>query len=114
MEEQKKLLSETFSVTRVKQDKKKEFKLPRFIFVLILLAIGASFFGSHIYKNDLYGSECVDRLATEKKKNFEKLFENQQQLTEEDLEGGDLGGTGAYSDIFGDPALFEEFGGQGN
>ena len=63
-EEQKKLLSETFSVTRVKQDKKKEFKLPRFIFVLILLAIGASFFGSHIYKNDLYGSECVDRLAT--------------------------------------------------
>ena len=113
-EEQKKLLSETFSQARVKQDKKKEFKLPKFIFVLILLAIGASFLGSHIYKNDLYGSECVDRLATEKKKNFEKLFENQQQLTEEDLEGGDLGGTGAYSDIFGDPTLFEEFGGQGN
>ena len=49
-----------------------------------------------------------DFSTTDKIKNW------RENLTKEDLEGGDLGGTGAYSDIFGDPALFEEFGGQGN
>ena len=33
------------------------------------------------------------------------------ELTEEELSGGSLGGTEDYGDIFGDPSLFQDFGG---
>ena len=63
-------------------------------------------------ENKLYGQSCIDAADTEKKSKFLQQLETLEgnQLTDEELQGGSLGGTNEYGDIFGDPNLFNEYG----
>ena len=49
------------------------------------------------------------KIAGQSKK--KRVLQQQNQVNQEALEGGELGGNKDYGDIFGDPNLFKDFGG---
>ena len=52
------------------------------------------------------------KILAKKSKFAEQLkLLQQNQVNQEALEGGELGGNKDYGDIFGDPNLFKDFGG---
>ena len=68
---------------------------------------------NQLLKNNLYGSDCVLAAEEAKKSKFSdqlKLLQ-QNQVSEEALQEGELGGNQDYGNIFGDPNLFKDFGG---
>ena len=112
-ESQEDFVKEKAASSRVNKEYKAGFKIPRGIVALILLVIIGSYVASQIVKNDLYGSSCIEAADTLKKSKFLDQLQTLEsnQLTDEDLQGGSLGGTQDYGDIFGDPTLFQDFGG---
>ena len=107
------LLYEQTQDSRLKKDATKSFKIPKSAFVaLFILIIGIIGF-NQLVKNNLYGSECVQAAETAKKSKFSEQLKllQQNQVNQEALEGGELGGNKDYGDIFGDPDLFKDFGG---
>tara|TARA_Y100001960_G_scaffold281362_1_gene314909 strand:+ start:141 stop:1367 length:1227 start_codon:yes stop_codon:yes gene_type:complete len=114
-ERQDRLLYEETKDSRLKKDEKISFKIPKSIYVVLLVIILGIFGFNQLVKNGLYGSECVVAAETAKKSKFAEQLKLLQQNTttvdEESLEGGALGGNQDYGDIFGDPNLFKDFGG---
>ena len=112
-ESQEDFVKEKAASSRVNKDYKAGFKIPKGIVALILLVIIGSYVATQIVKNDLYGSSCIEAADTLKKSKFLDQLQTLEsnQLTDEDLQGGSLGGTQDYGDIFGDPTLFQDFGG---
>ena len=114
-ERQDQLIYEQTQDSRLKKEQTSSFKIPRFIFVIILFFIIGIFGFNQLVKNDLYGSECVTAAESAKKSNFAEqlklLQQNADTVDEKSLEGGNLGGNQDYGDIFGDENLFKDFGG---
>ena len=112
-ESQEDFVREKAASSRVNKEYKAGFKIPKGIVALILLVIIGSYVATQIVKNDLYGSSCIEAADTLKKSKFLDQLQTLEsnQLTDEDLQGGSLGGTQDYGDIFGDPTLFQDFGG---
>ena len=112
-ESQEDFVKEKAASSRVNKEYKAGFKIPKGIVALILLVIIGSYVATQIVKNDLYGSSCIEAADTLKKSKFLDQLQTLEsnQLTDEDLQGGSLGGTQDYGDIFGDPSLFQDFGG---
>ena len=112
-ESQEDFVKEKAASSRVNKEYKAGLKIPRGIVALILLVIIGSYVATQIVKNDLYGSSCIEAADTLKKSKFLDQLQTLEsnQLTDEDLQGGSLGGTQDYGDIFGDPTLFQDFGG---
>ena len=114
-ERQDQLIYEETKDSRLKKEAKKSFKLPKSIYVFILIFVVGIFGFNQLIKNGLYGKECVAAAEEAKKSNFSdqlKLLQlNAESVDEEALEGGELGGNKDYGDIFGDSNLFKDFGG---
>ena len=117
-ERQNRLLFEETNDSRLKKDNKKTFRLPRSIFLFLLIIILGGFGLNELAKNGLYGNECVKAAETAKKSKFSDqlklLQQNVNTVDENTLKGGTLGGTNDYNNIFADPNLFKNFGGFDN
>ena len=117
-ERQNRLLFEETNDSRLKKDNKKTFKLPRSIFLFLLIIVLGGFGLNELAKNGLYGKECVKAAETAKKSKFSDqlklLQQNVNTVDENTLKGGTLGGTNDYNNIFADPNLFKNFGGFDN
>ena len=117
-ERQNRLLFEETKDSRLKKDNKKTFKLPRSIFLFLLIIVLGGFGLNELAKNGLYGNECVKAAETAKKSKFSDqlklLQQNVNTVDENTLKGGTLGGTNDYNNIFADPNLFKNFGGFDN
>ena len=113
LESQEEFVREKAASSRVNKDYKAGFKVPKGIVALILLVIIGSYVATQIVKNDLYGNSCIEAADTLKKSKFLDQLQTLEsnQLSDEDLQGGSLGGNQDYGDIFGDPTLFQDFGG---
>ena len=100
------------SQSRINKDYKVKFRVPKGIISIIIIIIMCSYIFNQILENKLYGQSCIDAADTEKKSKFLQQLETLEgnQLTDEELQGGSLGGTNEYGDIFGDPNLFNEYG----
>ena len=98
---------------RINKEYKAGFKVPKGIVAILLVLVFATYGATQIVKNDLYGQSCIDAADKEKKSKFLEQLQTLEsnELTEEELSGGSLGGTEDYGDIFGDPSLFQDFGG---
>ena len=68
---------------------------------------------NQLIKNNLYGADCVLAAEKAKKSKFSEQLKLLQQnhVSEESLQEGEVGGNQDYGDIFGDPNLFKDFGG---
>ena len=108
---QEKYVTEKAATSRIDKDYKAGFKIPKGIVAIILLVILCSYGGTQILKNDLYGQSCIDAADKEKKSKFLDQLQvlEQNELSDEELGGGNLGGNQDYGDIFGDPNLFQDF-----
>jgi len=117
-ERQNRLLFEETNDSRLKKDNKKTFRLPRSIFLFLLIIVLGGFGLKELAKNGLYGNECVKAAETAKKSKFSDqlklLQQNVNTVDENTLKGGTLGGTNDYNNIFADPNLFKNFGGFDN
>ena len=117
-ERQNRLLFEGTNDSRLKKDDKKTFRLPRSIFLFLLIIVLGGFGLNELAKNGLYGNECVQAAETAKKSKFSDqlklLQQNVNTVDENTLKGGTLGGTNDYNNIFADPNLFKNFGGFDN
>jgi len=117
-ERQNRLLFEETNDRRLKKDNKETFKLPRSIFLFLLIIVLGGFGLNELAKNGLYGNECVKAAETAKKSKFSDqlklLQQNVNTVDENTLKGGTLGGTNDYNNIFADPNLFKNFGGFDN
>ena len=117
-ERQNRLLFEETNDSRLKKDNKKTYKLPRSIFLFLLIIVLGGFGLNELAKNGLYGNECVKAAETAKKSKFSDqlklLQQNVNTVDENTLKGGTLGGTNDYNNIFADPNLFKNFGGFDN
>ena len=117
-ERQNRLLFEETKDSRLKKDNTKTFKLPRAIFLFLLIIVLGGFGLNELAKNGLYGNECVKAAETAKKSKFSDqlklLQQNVNTVDENTLKGGTLGGTNDYNNIFADPNLFKNFGGFDN
>ena len=117
-ERQNRLLFEETNDSRLKKDNKKTFKLPRSIFLFLLIIVLGGIGLNELAKNGLYGNECVKAAETAKKSKFSDqlklLQQNVNTVDENTLKGGTLGGTNDYNNIFADPNLFKNFGGFDN
>ena len=117
-ERQNRLLFEETNDSRLKKDNKKTFRLPRSIFLFLLIIVLGGFGLNELAKNGLYGNECVKAAETAKKSKFSDqlklLQQNVNTVDENTLKGGTLGGTNDYNNIFADPDLFKNFGGFDN
>ena len=117
-ERQNRLLFEETNDSRLKKDNEKTFKLPRSIFLFLLIIVLGGFGLNELAKNGLYGNECVKAAETAKKSKFSDqlklLQQNVNTVDENTLKGGTLGGTNDYNNIFADPNLFKNFGGFDN
>ena len=103
------------SANRLVEEQPKFFKIPKSIFVFLLLLILAVLTWQQLIKNNMYGAECVEKAEASKKSNFAdqlKLLQQNAESVEATDEGGaETGGSKEYNDIFGDPNLFKNFGG---
>ena len=112
-ERQELLLFEETQDSRLKKETTKSFRIPKSIYVVLLVLVVGIFGFNQLVKNNLYGSECVAAAELAKKSKFSEQLKllQQNQVNQEALEGGELGGNKDYGDIFGDPNLFKDFGG---
>ena len=113
IESQEVFVKEKAASSRVNKEYKAGFKIPKGIVALILLVIIGSYVATQVVKNDLYGNSCIEAADSIKKSKFLDQLQTLEsnQLSDEDLQGGSLGGNQDYGDIFGDPTLFQDFGG---
>ena len=112
-ESQEKFVKEKAADNRINKKYKAGFKIPKGITAILLIVVFATYGATQIVKNDLYGQSCIDAADKEKKSKFLEQLQTLEsnELTDEELSGGSLGGNQDYGDIFGDPSLFQDFGG---
>jgi hypothetical protein len=103
------------SGNRLFEEKPKFFKIPKSIFVFLLVLILAVLVWQQLIKNNIYGAECIEKAEASKKSNFAdqlKLLQQNAETIETTNEGNSgTGGSNEYNNIFGDPNLFKNFGG---
>ena len=106
-------MKEKAADNRINKGYKAGFKVPKGIVAILLIVVFATYGATQIVKNDLYGQSCIDAADKVKKSKFLEQLQTLEsnELTDEELSGGSLGGTQDYGDIFGDPSLFQDFGG---
>ena len=112
-ERQDRLLFEQTQDSRLKKDTTKTFRIPKSVFIaLFVLIIGIIGF-NQLVKNNLYGPGCVAAAEEVKRSKFSEQLKLLQEnvVSDEALQEGELGGRQDYGDIFGDPNLFKDFGG---
>ena len=73
-----KMFSE-ISGNRLVEEQPKFFKIPKSIFVFLLLLILAVLTWQHLIKNNMYGAECVEKAEASKKSNFADQLKLLQQ-----------------------------------
>tara|TARA_Y100000590_G_C15604836_1_gene971574 strand:- start:96 stop:1220 length:1125 start_codon:yes stop_codon:yes gene_type:complete len=112
-ERQDLLLFEKTQDSRLQKNIKKSSKIPKSIFIVLFIIIVGVFGFNQLVKNNLYGPECVLAAESAKKSKFSEQLKllQQNQVSDEALQEGELGGNQDYGDIFGDPNLFKDFGG---
>ena len=112
-ERQDQLLFEQTQDSRLQKAKSKSYKIPKSIFIILFILIIGIFGFNQLIKNNLYGSDCVLAAEETKKSKFSEQLKllQQNQVSQESIQEGDLGGNQDYGDIFGDPNLFKDFGG---
>ena len=108
-----KLINEKTNESRLVENFYMKFKFPKFIFLILILIFFCIFGFKNLLEKNLYGQSCIDKVDSLKKSKFSEQLKllQQNQVNQEDLQGGDLGGNKDYGDIFGDPNLFKDFGG---
>ena len=110
-ERQDRLLFEQTQDSRLKKVVTKSFKIPKSVFIaLFVLIIGIIGFNK-LVKNNLYGPGCVAAAEEVKRSKFSEQLKLLQEnvVSDEALQEGELGGRQDYGDIFGDPNLFKDF-----
>ena len=112
-ERQDLLLFEKTQDSRLQKNIKKSSKIPKSIFVVLFIIIIGVLGFNQLVKNNLYGPECVLAAESAKKLKFSEQLKllQQNQVSDEALQEGELGGNQDYGNIFGDPNLFKDFGG---
>ncbi|MBI29686.1 MAG: hypothetical protein CFH21_00985 [Alphaproteobacteria bacterium MarineAlpha5_Bin11] len=112
-ERQDLLLFEQTKDSRLQKNEKKSFKIPKSVFVILFLMVVGIFSFNQLIKNNLYGPACVTAAEEAKKSKFSEQLKllQQNQVSDDALQEGELGGNQDYGDIFGDPNLFKDFGG---
>ena len=112
-ERQDLLLFEQTQDSRLQKNIKKSSKIPKSIFVVLFIIIIGVLGFNQLVKNNLYGPECVLAAESAKKLKFSEQLKllQQNQVSDEALQEGELGGNQDYGNIFGDPNLFKDFGG---
>ncbi|MDC0476798.1 ABC transporter permease [Alphaproteobacteria bacterium] len=100
---------------RLMKNQKTSFKLPRSMFVILLVCFGVVSGGNYLVSNNLYGEQCIVAADEAKKSNFADQLKLLQQNVE--TEGATTPpsdpttGSQGFNNIFGDPNLFKNFGG---
>jgi hypothetical protein len=109
-----KMFSE-ISGNRLVEEQPKFFRIPKSIFVFLLLLILAVLTWQQLIKNNMYGAECVEKAEASKKSNFadqlKLLQQNAESVETTDESEGNASRSKEYNDIFGDQNLFKDFGG---
>jgi spermidine/putrescine transport system permease protein len=100
---------------RLMKNQKTSFKLPKSMFVILLVCFGVVAGGNYLVSNNLYGEQCIVAADEAKKSNFADQLKLLQQNVE--TEGATTPpsdpttGSQGFNNIFGDPNLFKNFGG---
>ena len=100
---------------RLMKNQKPGFRLPKSMFLILLVCFGAIAGGNYLVSNNLYGEKCI--LAADKAK--KSKFADQLKLLQQNAEGENAAtpqsstapGSQEFNNIFGDPNLFKNFGG---
>ena len=110
-----KQLHQAMPSDRLMKNQKTSFKLPRSMFVILLVCFGVVSGGNYLVSNNLYGKQCIVAADEAKKSNFADQLKLLQQNVE--TEGATTPpsdpttGSQGFNNIFGDPNLFKNFGG---
>jgi len=100
---------------RLMKNQKTGIKLPKSMFLILLLAFGVIAGGNYLVKNNLYGTECILAADEAKKSNFADQLKLLQQNAGDGgattAPSGPATGSQGFNNIFGDPNLFKNFGG---
>ncbi len=100
---------------RLMKNQKTGIRLPKSMFLILLLAFGVIAGGNYLLKNNLYGTECILAADEAKKSNFADQLKLLQQNAGDGgattAPSGPATGSQGFNNIFGDPNLFKNFGG---
>jgi len=100
---------------RLMKSQKTGIRLPKSMFLILLLAFGVIAGGNYLVKNNLYGTECILAADEAKKSNFADQLKLLQQNAGDGgattAPSGPATGSQGFNNIFGDPNLFKNFGG---
>ena len=90
-------------------------RLPKSMFLILLVCFGVIAGGNYLASNNLYGEKCIMAAEEAKKSNFaDQLKLLQQNVGNEGAttpQSGPTTGSQGFNNIFGDPNLFKNFGG---
>ena len=100
---------------RLMKNQKTGFRLPKSMFLILLVCFGVIAGGNHLASNNLYGEKCIVAADEAKKSNFaDQLKLLQQNVGNEGAatpQSGPATCSQGFNNIFGDPNLFKNFGG---
>ena len=100
---------------RLMKNQKTGIRLPKSMFLILLLAFGVIAGGNYLVKNNLYGTECILAADEAKKSNFADQLKLLQQNAGDGgattAPSGPATGSQGFNNIFGDPNMFKNFGG---
>ena len=100
-ERQDYLLFQQTKDSRLQKNIKKSSKIPKSIFVVLFIIIIGVLGFNQLVKNNLYGPECVLAAESAKKLKFSEQLKllQQNQVSDEALQEGELGGNQDYGNI---------------
>ena len=108
-------LHEAMPSDRLMKNQKTGIRLPKSMFLILLVCFGVIAGGNYLVKNNLYGTECIMAADEAKKSNFADQLKLLQQNVGNDgaatPQSGPATGSQGFDNIFGDPNLFKNFGG---
>ena len=100
---------------RLMKNQKTGIRLPKSMFLILLVCFGVIAGGNYLVKNNLYGTECIMVADEAKKSNFADQLKLLQQNAGDEgtttTPSGPATGSQGFDNIFGDPNLFKNFGG---
>ena len=108
-------LHQAMPCDRLMKNQKTSFKLPKSMFLILLVCFGLVAGGNYLFSNNLYGQQCIVAADESKKSNFADQLKLLQQNVETEgtttPQSGPAAGSQGFNNIFGDPNLFKNFGG---
>ena len=100
---------------RLMKNQKTSFRLPKSMFLILLVCFSVVVGGNYLVSNNLYGQQCIVASDEAKKSNFADQLKLLQQNVETEAtttpQSGPATGSQGFNNIFGDPNLFKNFGG---